>query len=327
VSQSWQLPVLRQAVTTLEPAVQLATLFARPQFTAPERDAELELPDGRRLSYATFGDPGGPLVVVLDGPGSRGLARAAAPSAAELGLRLVAPDRPGFGASTRPRRYEITDWPRDHAALLDALGVQRAGIVGQSGGTPYALAAAAALADRTTALALVAPVGPLDEPAMRASSGTQLRRGALLGRRAPWLLRLALAAAGRQARRDPERAARKVAADLPPGDAAIMRDPSNWAIHQRTTAEILSRPGAMAREIARLARPWGIDYRAIQAPVALWSGDRDEVHPTAHARRLAELLHGAPVHVLPGAGTFGLMPVYGDALRFTARLENRRPAS
>ena len=72
----------------------------------------------------------------------------------------------------------------------------------------------------------------------------------------------------------------------------------------------------MAREIGRLARPWGIDYEAIDVPVALWSGDRDEVHPTAHARRLAELLGGAPVHVVPGAGTFGLMPRYDDALRF-----------
>ncbi|HEV7884621.1 MAG TPA: alpha/beta hydrolase [Solirubrobacteraceae bacterium] len=298
--------------------MQLATLFARPQSTAAERDAELELPDGRRLSYATFGDADGPVVVVLDGPGSRGLARAAAASAAELGLRLVAPDRPGFGSTTQPRRYEILDWPRDHAALLDALGVQRAGIVGQSGGTPYALAAAAALPDRTTALALVAPVGPLSEPAMRASSGAQLRRGVLLGRRAPWLLRLLLAAAGRQARKDPEGAAAKIAGDLPPADAAIMRDPSNWAMHQRTTAEILGRPGAMAREIARLTRPWGIDYDPIDMPVALWSGDRDDVHPTAHARRLAELLGGAPVHVVAGAGTFGLMPRYGDALRFAA---------
>jgi pimeloyl-ACP methyl ester carboxylesterase len=314
---------LRQAVTTLEPAMQLATLFARPQFTATEHDAELELPDGRRVSYATFGADEGPLVVVLDGPGSRGLARAAAAAATGLGLRLVAPDRPGFGTSTPSRGYRIADWPRDHAALLDALGAQRAGIVGQSGGTPYALAAAAALPERTTALALVAPVGPLSEAAMLASSGAQLRRGARLARHAPWLLRLGLAAAGRQAVKDPQKAAAKVAADLPAGDAAVMRDPANWAIHQRTTAEILSRPTAMTREIARLARPWGVDYDAVMAPVALWSGDRDEVHPTAHAWRLAELLDGAPVHVVPGAGTFGLMARYGEALRFAAGLGAR----
>jgi pimeloyl-ACP methyl ester carboxylesterase len=307
--------------------MQLATVIARPQFTSvPEEHHELELPGGRRLSCASFGHGDGPVVVVLDGPGSRGLARAAAPAAAQLGLRLVAPDRPGFAASTPVAGYAIADWPRDHAALLDALGVQRAGLLAQSGGTPYALAAAAALPERTTALAFVAPVGPLAEPAMRATSGAQVRRGAILARRAPWLLRLALAAAGRQARKNPERAAEMVAADLPPADAAIMRDPSNWDLHQRTTAEILSRPDAVADEIGRLARPWGVDYDAISAPVALWSGDRDDVHPTVHADRLAELLGGAPVHVVPGAGTFGLMPRYGDALAVAAGRQTGRGA-
>jgi pimeloyl-ACP methyl ester carboxylesterase len=299
--------------------MQLATVIARPQLeSSSEREHELQLPGDRRLSYASFGTGDGPVVVVLDGPGSRGLARAAASDAARLGLRLVAPDRPGFAGSPPVPGYTIAAWPRDHAALLDALGVERAGIAGQSGGTPYALAAAAALPERTLGLALVAPVGPLAERAMLASSGTQVRRGAILARRAPWLLRLALATAGRQARRHPERAAAKVAADLPPTDAAIMRDPSNWDIHQRTTAEILSRPDAVASEIGRLARPWDVDYEAITAPVALWSGDRDDVHPTAQAQRLAELLGGAPVHVVPGAGTFGLMARYADALTFAA---------
>src|SRR5689334_735457 len=64
--------------------------------SAVEREATLELPGGRTMSYATFGAEGDPLVVVLDGPGSRGLARACAPIAAELRLRLAAPDRPGW---------------------------------------------------------------------------------------------------------------------------------------------------------------------------------------------------------------------------------------
>lgn len=299
----------------------LASILARPQFSAAARDGELALSGARRLTYTLFGAAAGPLVVVLDGPGSRGLARAAAASAERLGVRLVAPDRPGFAGSTQVDGDRIAAWPGDHAALLDALGARRAGILAQSGGTPYALAAAAALGSRTTALALVAPIGPLNERAMRRSAGAQVRRGATLGRRAPWLLRLALAAAGRQAAKDPEKAAAKIAADLPPRDAEIMRDPANWEIHQSSTAEIFARPDALAREIARLARPWNVDLAAIDVPVALWSGDRDDVHPTSHARRIAELLPGAaPVHVVAGAGTFGLMAHYGEALRFAAQL-------
>jgi vancomycin aglycone glucosyltransferase len=279
----------------------LASLFARLQTASifnnvvrlqiDERACELKLPGGRLMSYAGFGAGDGPLVVVLDGPGSRGLARAAAGAAAELGGRLVTPDGPGFGTSTQVAGDRIFGWPRDHAALLDSLGAQQAGILAQSGGTPCALAAAAALPQRTIAVALLAPVGPLAEPAIRACSGGVLRRCALLARHAPWLLRLGVKIAGRQARRNPERAAAKFAADLPPVDAAIIREPHNWAIHQHSLPELLAHPTTVTGEIARLVRPWGIDYAAISSPVMLWSGDRDEVHPTPQARRLAELLH------------------------------------
>src|SRR5215207_10021299 len=227
-----------------------------------EQEGRLELPDGRVLSYATYGDPADPLVVVLDGPASRGLARAAAPIAASLGLRLVAPDRPGFGDSTPAPARGIADWPADHAALLDALGAERAGILGQSGGTPYALAAAAGLPERTTAIALIGALAPLDEPESLAEAGGELRSGARLARRAPWLLRLALRAAARSTRKDPAKMARKAAKDAAPADVAVLRDPTLWALHERATAEILGQPDALAREIGVLSRPWGIDLAA-----------------------------------------------------------------
>ena len=271
----------------------LASILARPQFSAAAREGELELPGGRRLTYTLFGATDGPLVVVLDGPGSRGLARAAAASAEQLGLRLVAPDRPGFAGQHAGRRR-----PHRRVARRSRRAARRARRAGARASSrspaerPTRSPPRPRLGTRTTALALVAPIGPLDERAMRTSAGAQVRRGAMLGRRAPWLLRLALAAAGRQAAKDPEKAAAKIAADLPPRDAEIMRDPANWEIHQSSTAEIFARPDAIAREIARLARPWNVDLAAIDVPVALWSGDRDDVHPTSHAERIAELLPG-----------------------------------
>ena len=174
---------------------------------ASESTHGLELPGGRRLSYATYGATDGPVVVVLDGPGSRGLARAAAEAAAEHGIRLVAADRPGFFGSTPVAGRQIVDWVADHAALLDALGADRAGILAQSGGTPYALAVAQALPQRTTALAFTGPVAPLDEPGALGEAGRQFRSGIKLARRAPWLLRFMLRTLARKAARDPEKVA------------------------------------------------------------------------------------------------------------------------
>jgi pimeloyl-ACP methyl ester carboxylesterase len=290
---------------------------------AAEREAVLALPDGRSLSYATYGADDGPLVIVLDGPGSRGLARAAAPIAATLGVRLAAPDRAGFGATTPAAGRGIADWPADHAALLDALGAERAGVLGQSGGTPYALAAAGALPERTAAVALIGALAPLDEPEPHASAGRQLRTATALARRAPWLLRAGLRAAARGARKNPERAAKKAVKNLPPADAAVLEDAALWAIHERATAEILARPDAIAHELSLLARPWGIELGRVACPAALWSGERDVVHPTAHSRWLAARLGDAPVEVVAGAATFGMLPIYADAVGFAARLAAR----
>jgi pimeloyl-ACP methyl ester carboxylesterase len=280
----------------------------------------LRLPDGRAMSYSLYGGDEGPSVLVLDGPGSRGLAAGAAPAAAKLGIRLIAPDRPGFGETDTPGGAGIAEWPQDCGALLDHLGVDRCGILSQSGGTPYGLATAAAMPERVTAIAMLGAIAPTDDPESVAELGGQVRGGIKLARRAPWLLRLALQPMARGARKDPEKLARKVAKDLPPGDAAVVADPRLWEIHVRASEEILLRPEAIAREIGLLARPWGFSVASVAVPAAFWSGERDEVHPTSQSRRLAAELGDAPVHVVPDAANFGLLPRYPDALRFAAGL-------
>jgi hypothetical protein len=86
--------------------------------------------DGRRLAYATYGDPDGRPVLVHHGsPGSRLVGQLLDGAARERGLRLVAPDRPGFGRSTHDPDRTIPDWPGDAAAVLDALGIERASVV------------------------------------------------------------------------------------------------------------------------------------------------------------------------------------------------------
>src|ERR1700757_7330 len=60
-----------------------------------EPDTHVPLPDGRTLSYLLAGAERGPVVTVLDGPCSRGLGRALAATAHELGIPLRVPGPPG----------------------------------------------------------------------------------------------------------------------------------------------------------------------------------------------------------------------------------------
>ena len=289
--------------------------LASPSLT-PELDAAIELADGRALSYGVLGDPdGAATIMVLDGPGSRGLARAAAPAAAALGLRLIAPDRPGFfGRSPAPGPH-VRRLARPTSRLLDALGLRA------RAPRPVGRHALRARARRRGARAgHRALAGPRAVAARRGRCAGRRRpdaRALVLARRAPWLLRpLSHRGARHAARPRADRAAlrrRRAAARR-----AALDDERVWQLHVRTTAESLEAPAERGARGGLLARPWGIDLGAIRAPVALWVGERDVTHPPVMSRRLAARLGDAPVTVVPGAATFGLLPVLGDALAFAA---------
>lgn len=285
------------------------------------RDADLRLSDGRTLSYGLYGSADGPVVVVLDGPGSRGLGRALAATADTVGVTLLVPDRPGFGHSTAAPGRSIVDVSGDLLALTRSLGFERFGIVAQSGGTPYALALASAARSSVLGLSFVGGIVPLNEPdALRDVRGPS-RTMFTLARRAPWLLPPLIGLVARKSRKDPEAAARAYAKDLPEADRAVLEDPTMWAIHTVTSAEAVSATAAFAREARLLAQPWGVDLSTVTAPVAFWVGELDPTHPPVMSRRMAQRLGGAPVTVVPGAATFGMVSVFGDVLRHAAALD------
>ena len=278
-----------------------------------EPGTHITLADGRSLSYLLAGADDGPVVTVLDGPCSRGVGRALAPTARELGIRLLIPDRPGAHGSTAKPGRTIADWPADQLALLDALGIERTGLVTQSGGTAYGIGVAAAAPARMTGLALLGALGPLTDRAARRDAGKQARAATLLSRRAPFVLRTGVR---RAFKRLPESAIAQVSAP----DRALLDDPFIRDIHLETSREILGNPDAVIEEFRLVGGPWGITPPPSgTVPTALWTGELDETHPPAQARRVAALLGGdPPVTIVPGAATFGLISIFADALEFAA---------
>src|SRR5512134_1025951 len=78
------------------------------------------LADGRDLGYAEYGDPQGrPLFYFHGWPSSRiefsGLN--GDEIAAQLKIRVIAVDRPGFGLSSYQPHHRFVDWPRDICSL------------------------------------------------------------------------------------------------------------------------------------------------------------------------------------------------------------------
>ena len=131
----------------------------------PSECREVRLRDGRALAYAEHGSPRGiPIVHCHGAPSSRveGNLIINAAVAEELGLRVIIPDRPGIGRSDFQVDRRIVDWPSDVLELATALELDTFGVLGESGGAPYALACGAQIPERVRVVGLVGGVAPFD---------------------------------------------------------------------------------------------------------------------------------------------------------------------
>ena len=116
----------------------------------------MALTDGRRLEYADLGDPEGVPVIFLHGtPSTGGQGAVVAEAAGSHGVRLIAPSRPGYGASTMSPPG-LASTANDTLELADQLGLERFALLGSSGGGPFALAMAASAPERVIAIAVLA---------------------------------------------------------------------------------------------------------------------------------------------------------------------------
>jgi len=124
----------------------------------------LELTDGRALSYTDWGPEDAATVFYFHGlPSSRRELELTRPGLERnsLPIRVIALDRPGFGASTYQPRRGMLDWPDDVAEAADLLGIDRFAVLGVSAGGPYALACGQALPDQVRRVGVVAGVAPM----------------------------------------------------------------------------------------------------------------------------------------------------------------------
>ncbi|MFC7186649.1 alpha/beta fold hydrolase [Halorubrum yunnanense] len=226
------------------------------------------LGDGRTLAYAVGGDESGTPVVAHHGtPGSRLFASLLDDAAAEAGVRLLVPDRPGYGRSSPPPDdWGWREWRRDLAALLDAESVERCGVVGFSGGGPFALAAGGS--DRVSRVGLVSSVVPPAEVALVRLS------------RVPFAVRALFRLSGAFASvAGPDTVVGQYTdRSVPEAVSRAVADDFHEALRQGATA--------VARENRSFGSEWaGIDRTPV--PVRAWHGTRDGNAPLSAVEALA----------------------------------------
>jgi pimeloyl-ACP methyl ester carboxylesterase len=228
-------------------------------------------------------------------------------AALRLDVRLIAPDRPGYGQSDYQPVRRITDWPGDVLELADALSLDRFAVLGISGGGPYAVACAAALTDRVTAVGIVGGLGRTDIAGHAARMNPFARSSFSLARHCPRLSQLVNRGLAPALRNSPHWMLKLLSGNLPPPDRKVLSDAGTFAIFADAFREAFHQGGrGAALDLILYAQPWETALQSIRAPCHLWHGEQDTTVPVEMGRWLAQALPGCRANFPGEDGHFSL---------------------
>lgn len=223
--------------------------------------------EGRTLRFCLYGPVDGVPVIELYGTPSSRMRRPDQIAAIEhSGVRVLVPDRPGYGGSTRLPGRTVSDVVRDIEALADSQLWERFAVTGGSGGGPHALACAALLPHRVTRCAVLSGIRP---QAQTLPPEDVLREQ---------LIQLGADIIG------------QVEAGGPAYPGAPTGTPG-WEDHAtraRLVATFADSLDGWYDDAVAFAQPWGFSPQRIGVPVGVWYGTADEYVPESDAEWLLE---------------------------------------
>ena len=266
----------------------------------------IKLKDGRTLGYAEYGAPEGKPVLYFHGsPGSRLDWRYLDGNdvAQRLGIRIISPDRPGFGLSDFKRKRRILDWPDDVIELVDTLNIDKFAVLGLSGGGPYALVCASKIFQRLTNIAICASMGPADSPG--ASSGTAMK----IPRTNSLIKKLLLTGMALGLRKNSDRVISQMRNTFPEVDCLMF----NRVDIQKPFMESLQETfrsgiGGYSFESSLYSQPWGFRLQDISMKVHIWHGEDDANVPISVGKYLDENMPNSQATFMSNEGHLSIGP-------------------
>jgi pimeloyl-ACP methyl ester carboxylesterase len=247
----------------------------------------LLLPDGRKLGYAEYGIADGEVVLFFHGaPGSRrSIFTYMAKAAAQYGIRLIVPERPGYGLSDPMKERSVHDWITDVLMLINALGISRFKVIGFSMGSLYALACAHAMPTQVNRVAIVGGLAPMNTPSVTIGMTETLRSLFELACSDPQQLRAAMAPLGGSAA-----TMRAVMATLMPTADQTLLTAYSQEFEGDFSESLRNGIEAISCDFVLASSAWPFTLSEIHAEVDLWVGTEDGNTPPAMSRYLASML-------------------------------------
>ncbi|MEL7352736.1 MAG: alpha/beta hydrolase [Cyanobacteria bacterium P01_A01_bin.116] len=261
----------------------------------------LTLPGDRRLAYADYGDPNGHPVLYFHGGGTSRLEPLLLGDDVfvRLGLRLIAPDRPGIGRSEFQPNRGFSDWTKDVTCLADALELNKFSVLGVSSGGGYVAACAAKIPNRLRSAMIVSGAWEFTT----ADLLEHKRWGLILIRYLPWLYRASMKLTQRSLNSPTDKLLKTLKKTLPAADYAVLKSPGRIEKSCEALNEGLrSGTRGTAYDLQLYFREWDFSLDEIRMPLTLFYGEEDKNVPLELVKRTAATLPTAQLVMYPNEG-------------------------
>ena len=291
----------------------------------PRDERTIRVAADRVLGVAEFGAADGKAVLWFHGTpgGRRQVPPAARRAAVEYGVRLIGVERPGTGSSTGHLYTDVRAFADDIDGLVDALDIDRFGVIGLSGGGPYVLACAHELPERVVGAVVLGGVAPtVGDDAMDGGLVDLTRRLRPLIDVIRQPVGLAVTVLARLLKPVGPQGLALYSRISPPGDRLAFASPGMEAMFLDDLNRAAARGGlgAATADLALFGRHWGFSVADIEVPVRFWHGDADHIVPLSHAEALVDRMRDAELHVRPGESHLGTLVVGDEAVRTVVAL-------
>ena len=275
----------------------------------------LKLPDGRQLCFAEYGDPEGQPIFVFHGnPNSRLLWGVIPGSPFLPNVRLIAPDRPGFGQTDFKKDITtLQNWPNDITALADSLGIKKFAVFGPSGGGPYALSCAWKIPERLTSVGIFASVGPFI-PETDKNIAAPVRMMWAKAPKLPGLFKLQMKLFAWLAKKYPKLYIKMILKEFSETDRKDYERLNLAELIQVDRNEGYRQGGIGTWYDAMIPANWPIPLNEIKAKVYLWQGEEDISVPLSMGQYMAEKLPNCEAKFIKGVGHFWIFEHLAEML-------------
>lgn len=280
------------------------------------RDDTVTLPDGRHLGFAEYGDPGGVPVMLFHG--TYGCRTQRYPDDAlthACGVRLIVPERPGFGLSSEHEDRSFISWTQDVAYFADQLQLDRFAIIGHDAGGCYACACALEIPDRLSNVVVVNSLAPFHSLAEYHGIMPNEKLYYALAHYTPSLFARFVRFTLKGLANNPKWYFDSLPNYLGESDLAVLKDGCIVENFKAMIAESgRNSVYGFAQDMALVAGCWDFDPALISIPVHVWHGRKNVHVPFTMGERLARLIPQSIPRFLDGEGHFTLYKRWRELL-------------